>query len=135
MDLVLRRNSFTEFGIFGTIFDPQNNIICVTLEHAYLTTVNGNQSYQPKLPVGTYQCVRGMHILEGMSAPFEAFEITGVPNHTGVLFHIGNYNRDSAMCVLLGTENVGVMITKSVDAFNAFMNLQKDVDTFTLVVK
>ena len=73
-----------------------------------------------------------------MLAAFITFEITDVPGHTGILFHMGNYNKDSDGCVLLGEEAVPTseptMVTNSVVTFNSFMASQSGVDTFQLVV-
>jgi hypothetical protein len=73
-----------------------------------------------------------------MVNPFITFEITGVPGHTGILFHMGNYNQDSDGCVLLGESTVPdpdpTMITSSVLTFNQFMGSQTGVDTFQLTV-
>lgn len=111
-----------------------DNVLAVTLEHAYLI----GEKWQPKLPIGTYQCVRGIHQLEGMKDPFETFEVTNVPGHSGVLFHVGNYNRDSSGCILLGLamlkEDQGEMISGSKIAFGGFMNLLAPLDSFQLIV-
>lgn len=127
MDLTLRRQSFTDQGVFGLLLNDQGDTIAVTLEHAY--------DRAPKVPPGEYKCVRGLHRLEGMKEPFETFEVTGVPGHSNILLHVGNYQRDSHGCILVGTEILGEMITQSRVAFEKFMELQKGVDQFTLTVK
>jgi hypothetical protein len=129
--MTLIRNDFREDGIFGVLLDDLGNQIAVTLEHAY---VQADSSYQPKLGKGMYQCMRGEHQLAGMSQPFETFEITGVPGHTDILFHRGNYNADSAGCVLLGNAVSENMITNSKLAFYSFMVKLNGIDTFTLTV-
>jgi len=101
------------------------------LTHAYQ---NEDGSYSPVTPPGEYSCVRGTHQLLH-SGPFTTFEVTGVTGHTGVLFHVGNYNRDSEGCFLLGDAESGDMVTDSRDAFTKFMAELEGVDTFTLVVK
>jgi len=127
-------------GIFGTLTSEDGTFSCVTLQHAYDSGL-GNGSFEPKLPSGTYICQRSMHQLEGMTAPFETFQIMNVPNHTNMLIHAGNYNNDSDGCVLVGRRIVpnpdapgSNMITSSKNTFNAFMDLQKGVDQFTLTV-
>lgn len=141
MNLTLTRTEKRDDGIFGILSDEAGLQVAVTLEHAYDAKL-GNGSYAPKLPAGTYKCVRGPHRLHGMTADFETFEITKVPGHTGMLFHWGNYNRDSNGCVLLGRRRapVGVnnttdMITSSRNTFQKFMDLQRNVNEFTLTVK
>ena len=125
-------------GIFSTLFND-NASFCRTLEHAY-EDAEGN--WYPKLKRGaTYKCVRGMHTLEhyNQGRPFECFEITGVPGHTGILLHVGNLNRDSDGCVLLGNKVVTLnsqqwMVQRSQDTFSKFMSLLDGIDEFDLEV-
>jgi hypothetical protein len=135
MDLLLKRNEFQSAGIFGLLMSLDKScIVAHTLEHSYVGS-NEPICYIPKLPPGVYLCERGMHQLEGMSFPFETFEITHVPGHTQILLHVGNTNDDSAGCVLLGSARSNNMITQSRIAFAAFMKLQAGIDTFKLVVE
>lgn len=138
MNLILNRTEYESDGIFGQLLDENNNIICVTLEHAYDSS-NGDGSYAPKLPAGIYTCERGQHQLANMKAPFTTFEIMNVPGHTNILYHVGNYNKDSEGCVLLGQEISSFeghnVITHSKAAFQKFMELQENIDQFTLTVK
>lgn len=135
MNLTLERESFGKGGIFGKLFDEKANEIAVTLEHAYQQPPPYIGYYSAKLPFGIYHCARGLHQLKNMAAPFETFEVTGVPGHKGILFHCGNDNDDSAGCILLGREQSGDWILESRNAFAAFMALQAGADSFTLVVK
>ena len=135
MDCVLTRSLYLDAGIFGQLSSTGGTFLANTLEHAY---AQDDGTLKPKLPPGTYTCVRGPHQLHGMLAAFITFEITDVPGHTGILFHMGNYNKDSDGCVLLGEEAVPTseptMVTNSVVTFNSFMASQSGVDTFQLVV-
>lgn len=132
MNLILTRNKYVLYGIFGILTDLSGNQISVTLEHAYAA---GDGTFIPKLPPGEYTCVRGQHRLEGMNNPFETFEITEVPGHTNILFHRGNYNLDSSGCVLVGS-NIGVgCILESALAFDHFLSVQSGCDSFQLVVQ
>lgn len=139
MNLILRRNKFQEDGIFGELLDDKFNFLCVTLEHAY---PQEDGTFEPKLPPGEYTCVRGKnHRLESAKETFETFEVMDVPGHTGILFHIGNYNKNSAGCILLGTgegwqqDQKKKMIVNSKVAFGKFMNYVEKVDVFTLTVE
>lgn len=130
MNIILNRQEFRSDGIFGFILDSNYKFLFTCLEHSY--------DCLPKLPKGKYSCVRGLHKLHD-GIEFEAFEVMDVPNHTGILFHIGNYNEDSEGCILLGvgfgqTSSNGKMITGSKQALKAFMELQKELDSFTLIV-
>ena len=74
-----------------------------------------------------------------MTADFETFEVLGVEGHTGLLFHWGNFNRDSEGCILTGEEDFTSdsgerMVTASRKAFAEFMDMQKGVDSFLLAV-
>lgn len=137
MDMTLRRLDYRQDGIFSELLDDTGLRFCVCLTHAY--PVNGH-GFEPKTPPGVYKCVRGWHTLEHHPKPFEAFEITGVPNHTKLLFHIGNFNNDSDGCELIGESIVtgaedGVwVISNSGKAFDSFMSAQADINEFTLVV-
>jgi hypothetical protein len=133
MDLTLKRNDYTPEGIFSTLTDESGAVIAITLDHAY-DSGHGDGSYQPKLRPGTYSCIRGTHRLHNMTHDFETFEITGVKGHTNILFHAGNFNKDSDGCVLLGNERHGDMIMNSKVTFSYFMSLQEGVDQFTLTV-
>lgn len=134
MDLILQRHQLKSTGIFGSLASA-DEIVAVTLEHAFQ---NGDL-WLPAIPEGVYTCQRGMHQLEGMKEPFETFEIMNVPGHTGILFHVGNYNRDSSGCVLLGSmiisDSAGDMITGSSKTFQKFMQLQAPVEMFQLTVE
>lgn len=120
----LTRTNFADNGIFGILTDVSDNIVAYTLEHSY--------NKIPKLPNGTYTCVRGQHALH--SGPIETFEITGVTGHSGILFHYGNYNADSDGCVLLGTGETTAAVTDSRDAFSNFMSRLMGINSFTLIV-
>lgn len=136
MKLILTRSSKEYRGVFGKLESEDGAFKCVTLEHAYPVFDN---NFTSKIPVGEYLCVRGMHRLEGMKDNFETFEITKVPGHNHILLHVGNYNKDSNGCVLVGAEIVDEdkikMITNSKATFAKLMELLAGLGTFTLVVK
>lgn len=132
MNLTLTRNRQDLYGIFGKLTDEVDNGVCITLEHAFK---NPDGTYSPALPPGTYLCVRGQHRLPDKPITFETFEVTGVPGHTGILFHKGNTNNDSEGCLLLG-ESIGAgCILESGIAFGHFLDIQVGCDSFQLVVE
>lgn len=137
MNLRLQRLQARADGIFSDLFDDQGELLAQTLEHAY---EQENASWQAKIPCGTYTCRRGLHRLHGMAEPFETFEVLGVPGCAGILFHWGNFDRDSEGCILLGNhiaraEDGSQMVTDSRKAFGKFMVLQGGIDEFTLTVE
>lgn len=130
MNLTLTRKRFGKDGVMGELADEAGKLTLETLEHAYA----GPQGWTPKLPVGAFLCVRGIHRLHNL-VDFETFEITGVVGHVDILFHVGNFNLDSEGCVLLGMAAGDTSICNSKEAFAKFMRLQEGVDQFTLTVK
>jgi len=130
MNLTLSRLAYDPEGIFSELSGEDGEVLFQTLEHAYKQQ---DGSYAPKLPPGIYDCIVGLHELDNINGPFQAYEILNVPGHSGILFHVGNYNRDSKGCVLLGTAKGDNMITGSKTAFDKFMKLQDD-QSFTLEV-
>lgn len=129
MKLTLKRDDFRSTGIFGQLLDEAGTRIAVTLEHSYILL----STFEPKIPDGIYTCVRGEHQLHN-GILFNTFEITGVYGHSGLLFHSGNFNRDSEGCVLLGQTVDGDMVTHSKRAFADFMALLDGLQMFTLEV-
>jgi len=135
MNLVLKRTHFTKDGIFGILTcKEQPRFFCHTLEHSY--QVGEEDRHLPKLEVGRYKCVRGPHKLPKATKFIETFEIENVPGHENILFHVGNYERDSAGCVLLGSgvdyRNKAIYYSKA--AFEEFMDLLVNQQSFDLVV-
>ena len=136
MNLTLQRNNYRADGIFSSCSDESGLPVMVTLEHAY---EDGSGGFDPKIPPGQYICTRGPHRLNGMTEDFETFEINGVEGHEGLLFHWGNYNRDSEGCILVGKSDAMAgdgtdMITSSRVEFADFMALQSGLDRFVLTV-
>ena len=126
----LIRHAFQLDGICGLLRDEDGDQIAVTLERSY--------DNKPKLIDGEFLCQRGPHRLHGMTKDFQTFEIMNVPEHTGMLFHWGNWHTDSEGCVLLGrvccSSPKGQMVTESVKTFNRFMLSLDGQDTFRLTV-
>lgn len=133
MNLILKRTDSNENGVFGQLTDSQGTFLLCTLEHAYDSEL-GNGTYAAKVPTGTYQCVRGKHKLANMTDVFITFEVQNVPGHTGILFHAGNFDKDSEGCILLGLQRNGDMVTESRMAFHKFLDLQDGIDSFILTV-
>jgi len=136
MDMTTSRKMYRPDGIFSEVVrDDTGEVLMRTLEHAYQD--EGTQAWAPKIPPGTYTCVRGTHELKN-GVPFTTYEVTGVEGHSGILFHKGNWDKDSEGCILCGLEfadsSRGKMVTQSAVAFDKFMELQAGVDLFYLKV-
>jgi hypothetical protein len=136
MNLILDRNKYLKEGVLGTLHNAETGEqIAVTMEHSY---VNGT-TITAKVAPGTYTCVR--HAPNRL--PYETFELQNVPDFqgkpvTGILIHIGNYNKDSDGCILLGLDAPPLdnppMVIDSQRAFKSFMELQQGVNSFTLEI-
>lgn len=153
MDLILKRqeDGYRSDGIYSDLTqEATGEQVAVTIEHAYQRAQPSDEAprYLPITPPGVYTCVRGKHRLDSMPTGevFETFEITGVAGHSGLLFHWGNFNRDSKGCVCVGEKEVVTandydhidgpdhMVTNSRATFKHFMDLQNGVNSFTLTV-
>lgn len=134
MNLTLRRQNVRSDGVFGELIDDTGQRVAVTLEHAF--SIKGE--YEAAVPAGVYQCLKSMHFLKNAPRALQTFEVLNVPGHTGILFHVGNWNEDSDGCILLGDavtgDPTGMMIIDSKRAFTRFMAVQDGVAQFTLTV-
>lgn len=129
MNFTLVRKEKLASGIFGTLVSD-NGIEFASLEHAYKLGLEG---YEPKLPVGTYTCVLGDHMLH--SGPIRTYEVQGVPGHKGILIHPGNTEDASEGCILIGMSRSGDSILESRKAFSRFLAILNGAQEFTLVVR
>ena len=127
MNMTLVRRQGEAIGAFGELIDANGIHFCFTLEHTYAP------SFRTKLPAGEYICERGIHELHD-GIPFEAFEVMGVPGHTGILFHVGNRASDSEGCCLLGLQIENNMLEHSKMAFARFMAAHRNENSFILKV-
>lgn len=143
---ILTYTAFLKYGIFGHFqFAGDQVPFCDTLSHAY----QKQGIWLPIVMPGVYTCQRGKHRLHGMTEDFETFEITGVPDHSGLLFHWLNYNAQSEGCTGLGASRIRYdsnkdgkidvlddeMITASKFTFAAWMKRLEGVDSFVLSVQ
>lgn len=133
----LIRTEFRVDGIFGRLYNDHGVPIAYTLEHSFLTR---DGTYIPALydSANGFTCVRGTHKLHNL-VPFETFEITNVQEHFDILFHAGNYNKDTEGCVLLGHAVTKLpdgtqMLTSSKVTFQEFMQSLEGKDSFHLTV-
>ncbi len=153
MNCKLIRTNYSEYGIFGELYNEHGVKIATTLEHSYSIPIKdldgggggggvgaGGGGYCAKVAIGTYTCKR--HAPNRL--PYETFELQNVPDFqgqpvSGILIHIGNYNKDSIGCILLGKSRLKTdrneMILNSKEIFAEFMDLQKDVLEFTLTIE
>lgn len=131
MNLKLIRKSAKSEGIFSELRTEDEKLVAYSLEHAFAQ--EDGDGYKPKVPPGVYRCIRGTHRLHDLK-PFDTFEVMKVPGATGILFHVGNYNKDSEGCILLGQGATETALVYSQRAFENFMELQARTTEFFLEV-
>jgi len=129
MNFTLKRTEYGQDGVFGELSSDDTDEVFTTLEHAF-ERLDG--PYRPKLNAGIHICTLGTHNLDHSQGDL-LYEINNVPGHSGILIHVGNYNRDSDGCVLIGTALGNKCITGSRTALATFMALQGGQE-FTLTV-
>ncbi len=126
----LVRDEYSANGIFGTLRTATGEEICKTLERSY--------NSKPKLPVGSYVCKRDAdnpRLSKIFKTNFVSFEVTGVPGHSGILFHPGNKHTDSDGCILVGSTRDKLGVYNSRATFKKLMERLEGLDSFMLNVR
>jgi hypothetical protein len=90
---VKAEGAFGVLKVHDPIHDPVGTPFAVTLERTY--TVDSVEIV--KIPSGRYECTRDYY----HAGEYVTYEIH-VPAHARMLFHVGNRERDSEGCVLVG---------------------------------
>ena len=116
----LTRHAENEYGTFGFLTVGKSDTIFTTLELPDLNNLR-NVSCIPK---GAYPLEkRKTGKYKGM------YEVLGVEGRSDILFHLGNYKRDTKGCILLGTTfcEIGVLNSKkAVSLFTAALDAEKE---------
>jgi hypothetical protein len=127
VELIRLRMSYVD-GTFG-ILKIDAECFCVTLELPYIS----NKSNKSCIPKGEYKC----RPYSSNKFP-SVYEITNVPGRTKILFHIGNFKKDTNGCILLGqhfsdfgSKHKGIMNSKIM--FDKFREVIGD-NPFTLTI-
>ncbi len=123
----LRRVCYGERATQGVLI-YEGRPICVTLEPPW----KNNEDFISCIPTGKYDCKR----YSSHDYP-NTWEIVGVQDRDFVLFHVGNYPRDTEGCILLGT-NFAIKrdaIWNSGAAVKMFMDLTRPLARFGLTVE
>lgn len=123
-----RQENHATFGTFG-ILKLCGSVFCVTLEPPNIL----NKKNISCIPALQYTCKRVISPTYG-----ETFEITQVPDRDAVLFHPGNFRKDTQACVLLassfGKLGNNRAILNSGATFKAFMEELKGIEQFQLTI-
>lgn len=109
-------------GMYAVLLDNDKLPFAVAIQP-------GDKCLEP----GEYACTKSYYYHGG----YPTFEIS-VPGHTRVLFHKGNHQEDSLLCVVMG-ESFDIVagragIANSDHAFIEFMSKYKDFGTLKLIV-
>lgn len=134
LEFTLTRAISANLAIVG-VFEGLSRSI-YTLEHRW----NGNNPKTSCIPAGRYLCVP--HGWEpgnpnGFSKT-QVWEITGVPNRSAVLIHIGNTLKDTLGCVLGGLGAQITQLQSSISDSTLAINLmRKEIgeNSFWLTIK
>jgi len=123
--VTIERFAYTPMGVFGKMTWDGGD--CYTIEETWRNNVRGDSC----IPVGIYEVIRGHYPKHG-----EAFEVTGVPGRSAILFHVANTVKDIEGCIGPG-EILGVVdglwaVQKSGAAYKRFMDSMIGVDKFML---
>ena len=131
MRVTLTRTKYSATATTGELNVPGIEKTLYTLEPPW----RDNRGDESCIPLGDYLCVP--HGWE-RHTPFKkkkVWEITNVGNNrTAVLFHVGNYPKDSLGCVLVGTTSTGENVWHSGDAIEA-MRTAIGINRFDLHVE
>lgn len=95
-----------------------------------------NQHGVSCIPAGTYVCQRRW----SERHQSEVFGLLNVPERSDIELHVANFARQLLGCIALGTQVLDIDgdgeddVQHSRQAFDEFMALMKDVDTFELTI-
>lgn len=103
-----------------------------------------NKNGESCIPAGLYKLKKRVSPIVDKTSGGEfkeGWEVTDVQGRTFIMFHVGNYVRNSDGCVLIGTkiavhDTEGFMVTSSKAAFKEFMNIieKLNVDNLYLTI-
>lgn len=129
MKTVTLSRSYTKFGVLGNLYMPGGKVL-KTLERPWTE----NLPFISSIPPGSYFCRRVNSPSYG-----ETFEVMDVTGRSHILFHAGNWIRNSKGCILLGLDDIihenELMVTNSREAFADFMEELEGEKRFKLVVQ
>ena len=96
INLLLIRDTFTEESTIGELF-LDGERICDTLERPYFNNLKNISC----IPEGNYK-VRLRLARESASRDYLHLLVQDVPDRDWILFHRGNYPKDTSGCILVG---------------------------------
>jgi len=131
INLLLIRDTFTEESTVGELF-LNGERICDTLENPYLD----NQRNISCIPEGEYP-VRLRLARESASRDYLHLLVQDVPNRDWILFHRGNYPKDTSGCILVGLGSQQDVVNNSVLAMDLLIKeiLHLGGENINLIIK
>lgn len=92
MEIEIKRRIENEHGTFGELF-KDGSLVAVTLERPWMN----NQKDVSCIPAGEYVCKPHESPRFGF-----CYQVQDVPGRTDILFHKGNWLKETLGCVLVG---------------------------------
>ena len=131
INLLLIRDTFTEESTIGELF-LNGERICDTLERPYFN----NQRNISCIPEGIYP-VRLRLARESASRDYLHLLVEEVPNRDWILFHRGNYPKDTSGCILVGLGTEQDVVHNSVLAMDLLIKeiLHLGGENINLIIK
>ena len=115
INLLLIRDSFSDKSTMGKLF-LNGELLCDTLENPWLD----NQKNISCIPAGEYK-VRIREAKESGSRNYNHLLVQEVPNRKYILFHRGNYPKDTSGCILVGFDSQQDVVYNSTLAMDLLM--------------
>ena len=131
INLLLIRDTFTEESTIGELF-LDGERICDTLERPYFN----NQRNISCIPEGEYP-VRLRLARESASRDYLHLLVQDVPNRDWILFHRGNYPKDTSGCIVVGLGSQQDVVNNSVLAMDLLIKeiLHLGGENINLIIK
>ena len=131
INLLLIRDTFTEESTIGELF-INGERICDTLERPYFN----NQRNISCIPEGEYP-VRLRLARESASRDYLHLLVQEVPNRDWILFHRGNYPKDTSGCILVGLGSQQDVVNNSTLAMDLLIKeiLHLGGENINLIIK
>ena len=138
-NVVVLERTYYKKGVHGTLTFPDGDTI-ETLERPW----QDNERSVSCIPEGSYPLgyresplITRLH--EGREGYTHGWEVQEVDNRSHIMFHIGNYVKNSDGCILIGArkdfQGQTPVVWSSREAYNEFVSLMQDQNIDTLVVK
>lgn len=120
--MILLKRYYSPFGIHGDL-EVEGHTFS-TLEKSW----KGNEQSVSCIPEGNFTMeMRSSPVVQRTSGFSEGWQVMDVPGRTYIMFHPGSWTKDTAGCILIGTEKDIVdnklFLRDSQEAFKRFMEL------------